>query len=105
MLVSQAFTKSSQKSKQRASLEFDMSRRSLSRLMQRFGLKLYRQRLLHGFLGDDPDRRLQLCEVVLNDERQGNGIVDINTWSGEAHFKLSGAVNRHYSVLQQKKFP
>jgi hypothetical protein len=75
MLVSQAFTKSPQKSKQRASIELGISRRSLSRLMQRLGLKIYRPRLLHGLVEDDPDHSLQFCEVVLNEERQGNGII------------------------------
>jgi len=39
VLVSQTFTKSSQMSKQRASLEFGNSRRSLSLLMQLFGFE------------------------------------------------------------------
>jgi hypothetical protein len=63
MLVSQAFKKSPQKSSQRASIELGIARRSLSRLMQCLGLKIYRPRLLHGLLQDDPDRRLQFCEV------------------------------------------
>jgi hypothetical protein len=78
MLVSQAFTKSPQKSKQRASIELD---RSLIHLMQRLGLKMYRPSLLHGLLEDDLDRRLHFCEVVLNEERQGNGIIDKFMWS------------------------
>ncbi|XP_037020829.2 uncharacterized protein LOC119063554 isoform X1 [Artibeus jamaicensis] len=98
MLVSQAFTESPKKSKQRASVELGISCRSLSRIMQRLGLKMYRPRLLHGLLEDDPDRRLQFCEVVLNEERQGNSIIDKIIWSNEAHFKLSGAVYRHNCV-------
>jgi len=105
MLMSQAFAKGPQKSKQRASIELGISRRSLRRLMQRLGLKIYRPRLLHGLLEDDPDRRLQFCEVVLNDERQDNGIVDNITWSDEAHFKLRGAVNRQNCVYYSTKNP
>jgi hypothetical protein len=103
MLMSQTFTKGPQKSKQRASIELGISRRFLSRLMQRLGLKMYRPRLLHGLLEDEPDRRLQFWEVVLNDERQGNDIVDKITWSDETHFKLSGAVNRHNCVYYSTK--
>jgi len=66
--------------------------------MQRLGLKIYQSRLLHGLLEDDLDHHLQFCKVVLNDKRQGNGIVDKITWSDEAHFKLSGAVNWHNCV-------
>jgi len=98
MLVSQAFTKRPQKSKQRASIELGISRRSSSRLVQRLGLKMYWPRLLRGLLEDDPDHSLQFCEVVLNEERHGNGITDKIIWSNAAHFKLSGAVNRHTCV-------
>jgi hypothetical protein len=59
MLVSQAFTKSPQKSKQRASIELGISHRSSSHLIQRLILKMYWPRLLHGLLEDDLDRRLQ----------------------------------------------
>ena len=104
-LVSQAFTKSPQKSKQRASIELGISRTSLSRLMQRLGLKMYRPRLLHGLLEDDPDRCLQFCEMVLNEGRQGNGITDKITWSDKAHLKLSGAIYRHNCVYYSTKNP
>jgi hypothetical protein len=103
MLLSQAFTKSPQKSKQRASIELGISRTSLSRLMQRLGLKIYRTRLLHWLLEDDPDHRLQFCEVVLNDERQGSGITDKITWSDKAHLKISGAINWHTCVYYSTK--
>ena len=52
-----------QKSKQRTSIDLGISRRPLSRLMQRLGLKMYQTRLLHGLLEDDPDRRLYTEEV------------------------------------------
>jgi len=73
--------------------------------MQHLGLKMYRPRLLHGLLQDDPDRRLQFCEVIVNDKRHGSGIVDKIMWSDEAHFKLSGAVNWHNSVYYSTKNP
>ena len=103
VLLSQAFAESLQKSSQRVYTGLGISRRSLSRLMQRVLLKMHRPRLLHELLEDDPDRRLQFCEVVLNDERQGSGIVDKFTWSDEAHFKLSGAINRHNCVYYSTK--
>ena len=75
----------------------------MGRLTQRLGLKMYRPRLLHGVLVDDPDRRLHSCEVVLNDKRQGNDIVDKITRSDETHFKLSDVVNRHNWVYYSTK--
>jgi hypothetical protein len=102
MLVSQAFTKILQKSKQRAFIELDISHRSLRHLMQRLGLKIYGPKLLHGLLEDDPELRLQFCEVVLN---EGSGIIDKITWSDEAHFKLSGAVTWHNCVCYSTENP
>jgi hypothetical protein len=98
MLVSQAFTKSPQKSKQRAPIKLGISRRCMSRPMQCLDLKICPPRLLHGSLEDDPDRPLQFCEVVVNEERKDNRTVDKITRSDEAHFKLSGAVTRHNCV-------
>jgi len=105
MLVSRAFTQVLQKLSQRVYIELGIFRRSLSRLMQLLGLKMYRSRLLHELLEDDPDRRLQFCEVVLNDERQGSGIVDKFMWSDEANFKISGAISRHNCVYYSTKNP
>uniref|UniRef100_A0A8C4RH98 Uncharacterized protein n=1 Tax=Erpetoichthys calabaricus TaxID=27687 RepID=A0A8C4RH98_ERPCA len=47
---------------------------------------------------DGPDHRLQFCEVVINEERQGNGIIDKVTLSDEAQYKLSGAGKCHNCV-------
>lgn len=58
MLVAQSYVQSPKKSKIRASLEIGISRRSVSRIMKKLGLKMYILRLVHGLLEDDPDRRL-----------------------------------------------
>jgi hypothetical protein len=46
--------------------------------MQRLGLKMYRPRILHRLLEDDPDRRLKFCEVFLKEERQGDVCVCVS---------------------------
>ena len=98
MQVALAFTQNPQKSKNRASSELGIERRSLGRLMHRVGLKMYVPQLIHGLLEDDSDRRLQFCEATLNEEREGDSILRKIVWSDEANFKLSGAVNRHNCV-------
>jgi len=52
------------KSTRRAAQELSLTRTSLRRLMLKLNLKPYRPRLLHGLLEDDPDRRLQFCEIM-----------------------------------------
>ena len=49
--------------------------------------------------------RLQFCEVLLNEERQGDGIIRKICWSDEANFKLSGAVNRHNCIYYSTENP
>ena len=61
--------------------------------------------MLHGLLEDDLDHRFQFCEVVLNEERRDNGIIDKTTWSDEAPFNLSGAVNWHNCVYYSRDSP
>ena len=95
MQVALMYTEHPDTSKRKASLEMDVSRRSLTRMMKSVGLNLYRPRLIHGLLEDDPDRRLQFSENILNEEREGEGIIRKIVWSDEANFKLSGSVNRH----------
>ena len=66
--------------------------------MAQIGLKPYRPQLTHGLLEDDPDRRLQFSELMLNKIEEDSGILDKTIWSEEASFKLSGHVNRHNCV-------
>ena len=103
--VAQAFTQSPQKSKHRASSELGIERRSLGRLMNRAGLKMYTPRLIHGLLEDDSDRHLQFSENILSEEIEGSGILNKIVWSDEANFKLSGAVNQHNCVYYATENP
>ena len=105
MQVALHFIDDPNQSQTRSSIELDISRRSLSRIMKKIGLKVYHPRLTHGLLEDDPDRRLQFCEVVANEEREGDGILAKTVWTDEAHFKLSGAVNRHNCVYYSMDNP
>ena len=68
--------------------------------------KPYRPRLVHGLLEDDPDRRLQFCEIM-RDQFVGDQVerLDKIIWSDEACFKLSGYVNRHSCVYWADENP
>jgi hypothetical protein len=66
---------------------------------------MYLPRLLHGLLEDDPDRRLQFCKVLLNEERQCDGIIKKICWSNEPNFKISGALNRYNCVYYSTENP
>lgn len=96
--VAEAYAHSPKKSTRRASSELSISRTSLQRMMSSLGLKPYRPRLIHGLLEDDPDRRLEFCDIFLNEINENPEILDRILWTDEANFKLSGHVNRHNCV-------
>ena len=97
-LVAESFVQSPKKSTRRASLELSISRSSIIRILKSIGLKAYRPRLIHGLLEDDPDRRLQFSEMMLNEIDENPVILDNIVWSDEASFKLSGHINRHNCI-------
>jgi len=66
--------------------------------MRKLNVKSYRPILLHGLLEDDPDRRLQFCEIMRNQISDERDLLDKIIWSDEACFKLSGHVNMHNCV-------
>ena len=66
MKVALTFINSPKKSTRWASRELGIPRTSLQHLMHRLHLKPYCPRHLHGLLKDDPDRRLQFCEIMCN---------------------------------------
>ena len=70
-----------------------MPQTSIRRILTSIGLKSYRPRLIHGWLEDDPDRRLQFSKIMLNKVKENAGILDNIVWSDEASFKLSGHIN------------
>lgn len=58
--------------------------------MKDLNLNPYRPRLLQALNEDDPDRRLEFCEWLL----------DRIPWTGSAAFQTNGRVNRHNCVYQ-----
>jgi transposase len=93
-----AFEENPGTSAKRASLELNLSRTSLLRMMKELGLKLYRPRLLHDLNEDDPDRRCEFAEIFLNMVADDYSFLDRIIWTDEATFKLNGCVNRHNCV-------
>ncbi|CAF5022496.1 unnamed protein product [Rotaria sp. Silwood1] len=97
-LVSETFAQNPQMSQRRASLELGVSRRSLQRLMQDLNLKPYKPKLLQALNEDDPDRRLEFCEWILNSTQEDPTLLYRILWTDEATFQRNGRVNRHNCV-------
>lgn len=97
-LVAQSVVQSPKKSTRRRSLELDISRSTLQRILHSLNLKPYKPRLIHGLLEDDPDRRIQFCGIFINQCQETPDLLDQIVWTDEANFKLSGMVNKHNCV-------
>ena len=61
-----AFEENPETSQRRATLELNLPRSSLQRMMKELGLKPYRPQLLHALNEDDPDRRCEFADTFLN---------------------------------------
>ena len=66
--------------------------------MSDIGLKPFRPVQLHALNEDDPDRRLQFCEIFLQYSIENPDIFNKIIWSDKAQFRLNGRVNRHNCV-------
>ena len=97
-LVSQHFLLNPQTSQRHAFRELNISCSTLQRIMTDLGLKPYRPRLLQALNEDDPDRRLEFCEWILNSIRQDPTLLDRIFWTDEATFQTNGRFNGHNCV-------
>ena len=103
--VLEAFEENPTTTQRRASLELNLSRGSLQRMMKELGLKPYRPQLLHALNEDDPDRRCEFASIFLNKLEEDSSLLDRIVWADEAIFKLNGHVNRHNCVYYATENP
>ncbi|CAF3259642.1 unnamed protein product [Rotaria sp. Silwood2] len=103
--VRAAFGESPGTSLRRTSLELNLSKSSLQRMMKELGLKPYRSQLLHALSEDDFDRRCKLAHIFLKLVAEDSSFPDRIVWTDEATFKLNGHVNRHNCVYYATENP
>jgi hypothetical protein len=97
-LVSQNYRLNPQTSQRQAARELDISRSTLQRIMKDLNLKPYKPKLLQAFNEDDPDRRMEFCEWILDTIEEAPTLLDRILWTDEAIFQTNGRVNRHNCV-------
>ena len=68
---------------------------SVQRIIRKLRFKLWRPRLVQELSEDDPDRRLQFCELFQDKFAENLNVI----WSDEAQFKLNEEINRHNCVF------
>jgi len=97
-LVSQTFLLNPQTSQRRAARDLDISRSTLQHIMKDLNLKPYKPKLLQALNEDDPDRRMEFCEWILDTIEEDPTLLDRILWTDEAIFQTNGRVNRHNCV-------
>ncbi|CAF0945368.1 unnamed protein product [Rotaria sordida] len=103
--VRAAFEESPGTSLRRASLDLNLSKSSLQRMMKKLGLKPYHPQLLHALSDDDLDRRCEFADIFLKLVAEDSSFPDQIVWTDEATFKLNGYVNRHNCVYYATENP
>jgi len=78
-----------------AAVELEISRLSIQRMLRK-DIKAfpYKLQIVHK-LEEDNDRRIKMCETLLNHYKNKSSIRDNIWFSDETVFHLSGRVNRH----------
>ena len=93
--VKEAFSRSPRKSIRRASVELNLSRSTIHRILQGEKLHPYVLRFLHEISEEDCADRLDFCEEMLQLIDNDQEVVNHLLFTDEANFHLSGEVNRH----------
>ena len=96
--VSESFLLSPITPQRSAVRDLHISRSSLQRIMKDLNLKPYKPKLLQALTEDDPDRRLEFCEWILDSTKKDPTLLDQILWTDEAIFKTNGRINRHNCV-------
>jgi hypothetical protein len=104
-LVATSLQQSPCKSANRLSVELGIRRTSLQNILRKNGYRPYHPHLVHGLLEDDPDRRLQMCELFLSQFEEDDQLTKKIIWSDEAKFVLNGSINRHNCIYYETSNP
>lgn len=99
------FTQSPRKSIRQCSRETGISRASVQRILKQAQWKCYIPTLLHAMNEDDPDRRLEFCEWLLEKEAEDPQFWEKIVWSDESTFRLNGVINRHNCTYWHQENP
>lgn len=76
-------------------LNNNISQTSVMRIMKREKIRPYKVTLIHELSEDDPDRRMQFCDLFMGLCNDNENFINNVLFSDEATFCLAGFVNRH----------
>lgn len=72
----------------------DVSPRSVQRVLKKNKFHPYKLKILHELMEDDPDRRIEFCEIMMDRLQRNRNYTKTICFSDECTFFLNGKVNR-----------
>ena len=105
-VVETTFVQDQTKSIRRASLELNISRATIHRLLRKdIGMYPYKLQIVQSLEPQDYDSRLEMCETLIHRYEEDPNILEQMWFSDEAVFHTSGKVNRHNTRFWGKENP
>lgn len=95
MRIAEAFVENPHLSLRRASDEHDISHETVRKILKNIKFHPYKIHLVHELNEDDPDRRIEFCERMMQRIDENPPFLYNIVFSDEATFTLKGEVNRH----------
>ncbi len=92
--VLEAFRRSPEKSIRRASLQLDLNKTTIHRILKAAKLKAYKPQILHALYDEDIDRRMEFAELTLEKINSESDFLSLLIFSDEATFHVDGKVNK-----------
>ena len=105
-VVETTFVQDQTKYIRRASLELNISRATIHRLLRKdIGMHPYKLQIVQSLEPQDYDSRLEMCETLIHRYEEDPNILEQMWFSDEAVFHTSGKVNRHNTRFWGKENP
>lgn len=86
-------------------LDNNIAQRSVVNIMKSEKIRPYKIKYTQELAEDDPDRRLQFCEIIEEKKNIDPNFVNKIVFSDEATFCLNGKVNRHNCRIWSRRNP
>jgi len=93
--IAQSFVENPHLSLRRASDEHDVSHETVRKVLKSIKFHPYKIHLVQELNEDDPDRRIEFCETMMNKIDEDPPFLYNIVFSDKATFTLKGKVNRH----------
>lgn len=98
--ILQSFVEDPHFSMRKASQAHDTSVMSIHRVLKNAKYHPYKINLVQELVADDFDRRVEFCEIMMQEIDEHPDLINKIVFSDEATFVLDGTINRQQSILE-----